>query len=200
MVEIELETFILRIVTSWVRKRHLVRQNVVALPTLRPVHSTIYAPYFEGQKITEDTFFPEDPRPDTIMWKEEVLLFVSAFLSIQKVMEESRKAVAIEEFVVICLCTSGTNLTFRKTRHRSFISFSGQRRKLCSCAISIASKDSTNQRTRHIRKWYHFIREKIADGTIIVSYTPGDVNPNDIFIKVLDRETTYRMLDLLNLS
>lgn len=66
--------------------------------------------------------------------------------------------------------------------------------------ITISQKDSVNQKTRHIRTRYHFVREKSRDCTFHIEYMPGIQNPSDLFTKIMDEETLTRMLVLLKME
>lgn len=46
-----------------------------------------------------------------------------------------------------------------------------------------------HEKTKHIETYYHFVREKSAEGQIEVSYVPKSIQQADIFTKPL---TTYR--------
>lgn len=54
-------------------------------------------------------------------------------------------------------------------------------------AILIATNPVVNHRSKHIDVRYHFIREKIADNSVILKYVPSDSNPADIMTKPLVR-------------
>lgn len=69
-----------------------------------------------------------------------------------------------------------------------------------AAAITIASKDVVNQRTRHIKTRFHFVREIQRDDTIQIQYVPGVQNPSDLFTKIIDGETLTRMLQLINMA
>ena len=52
-------------------------------------------------------------------------------------------------------------------------------------AIKLANSDTSSSRSKHIDVWYHFIREKIEDGTFITSWIPTADMTADIFTKPL---------------
>ena len=52
-------------------------------------------------------------------------------------------------------------------------------------AICVAKNPVTSQRIKHIDLKYHFIRDKINDGTIKMKYVPTDKNTADCFTKPL---------------
>lgn len=52
-------------------------------------------------------------------------------------------------------------------------------------AIALASSHKTNARTKHIDVRYHFIREKVEDGTIALEYVPTDEQLADVMTKSL---------------
>ena len=60
---------------------------------------------------------------------------------------------------------------------------------LCDNQGSIAlSKDPRmHKRSKHIDVHYHFVREKIDEGKVSVSYIPSDQNLADMFIKALGK-------------
>ncbi|MCO5552916.1 hypothetical protein L7F22_006435 [Adiantum nelumboides] len=53
-----------------------------------------------------------------------------------------------------------------------------------SC-IAIARNPVFHARTKHIEIQYHFVREKVLDGTLTLKYCPTASNPVDIFTKPL---------------
>jgi hypothetical protein len=52
-------------------------------------------------------------------------------------------------------------------------------------AIKLANSDTSSSRSKHIDVWYHFIHEKIEDGTFITSWIPTADMTADIFTKPL---------------
>jgi hypothetical protein len=54
-------------------------------------------------------------------------------------------------------------------------------------AIAHASSNVDNTRTKHIAIKYHYIREKVADGTIQLEFTPSERNMADILTKALNK-------------
>jgi len=43
-------------------------------------------------------------------------------------------------------------------------------------AIALAKDNKYHSRTKHIDLWYHFIREAVENGKILVTYIPTDEN------------------------
>ena len=56
-------------------------------------------------------------------------------------------------------------------------------------AISIAKNPVHHDRTKHVEIDRHFIKEKVADGSINLSYTPTKLQTVDILTKALPRIT-----------
>ena len=54
-------------------------------------------------------------------------------------------------------------------------------------AMFIALNPVTSSRTRHINIRYHFVREMVKEGTILLVYVPTSENIADIFTKPLSR-------------
>ena len=52
---------------------------------------------------------------------------------------------------------------------------------------------------KHIDLRYHFIREAVEDGKIIVKYVPTDENVSDIFTKPLARPKFAKFVEMLGL-
>lgn len=52
-------------------------------------------------------------------------------------------------------------------------------------AICLAKNSVFHERTKHIQTRYHFIRDVIADGELIVSKIDTKINPADILTKSL---------------
>jgi hypothetical protein len=52
-------------------------------------------------------------------------------------------------------------------------------------AIALARDDRFHARTKHIDIRYHFIREMIEHGKLVLSYIPSADNVADIFTKAL---------------
>ena len=53
-----------------------------------------------------------------------------------------------------------------------------------SC-ITIARNPIFHARTKHIEIQYHFVREKVLDGTVELQYCPTASNPADLLMKPL---------------
>ena len=66
-------------------------------------------------------------------------------------------------------------------------------------AIVLAKDNNFHSRTKHIDLRYHFIREAVEDGKIIVSYIPTDENVSDIFTKALARPKFQKFVEMLGL-
>ena len=66
-------------------------------------------------------------------------------------------------------------------------------------AIALAKDNKFHLRTKHIDLWYHFIREAVEDGKIMVKYVPTDKNVSDIFTKASPKLKFEWMVDLLGL-
>ena len=65
--------------------------------------------------------------------------------------------------------------------------------------ISIASKNIDHKRTKHIDVKYHYIREKINEGTIRVNGVDSKDNLADILTKPLAREQHHTLTSKLGL-
>ena len=55
--------------------------------------------------------------------------------------------------------------------------------------LSIATTTMTSFRTRHIRVEFHFIRDAIQRGDLLVEYVSSASNPADMFTKPLNSST-----------
>ena len=66
-------------------------------------------------------------------------------------------------------------------------------------AIVLAKDNKFHSRTKCIDLRYHFIREAVEDGKIIVSYIPTDENVSDIFTKALARPKFQKFVEMLGL-
>jgi hypothetical protein len=53
--------------------------------------------------------------------------------------------------------------------------------------ISIASAEALSKRLRHVDIQYHYIHEKVADGTVTLVYRDGEQQAADILTKLVDR-------------
>ena len=66
-------------------------------------------------------------------------------------------------------------------------------------AIHITNGSAAEGRTKHIDARYHYIREKIADGTILVRWISTNEQVADGFTKPLDRFKHERFVQQLNM-
>ncbi|EGD83144.1 hypothetical protein PTSG_12080 [Salpingoeca rosetta] len=64
-------------------------------------------------------------------------------------------------------------------------------------AIAIGNDHVTKPRTKHIRVRHHFVRELIADGTIVLQHCPGTQMDADALTKALDKQTFEQHLPRL---
>ncbi|EGD80809.1 hypothetical protein PTSG_11719 [Salpingoeca rosetta] len=64
-------------------------------------------------------------------------------------------------------------------------------------AIAIGNDHVTKPRTKHIRVRHHFVRELIADGTIVLQHCPGTRMVADALTKALDKQTFEQHLPRL---
>ena len=55
-------------------------------------------------------------------------------------------------------------------------------------AITIGSDRATKPRTKHIRTRHHFVRELIADDTIVLKHCPGTSMVADALTKALGKQ------------
>jgi hypothetical protein len=53
--------------------------------------------------------------------------------------------------------------------------------------IALTKDNKFHARMKHVRIRYHFVREAVDDGTIVVKYVPTAENTGDIFTKALPR-------------
>ena len=65
-------------------------------------------------------------------------------------------------------------------------------------AIELSRNPRFHKRTKHIDVAYHFVREKVNDKSIKVSYCPTDQMLADIMMKRLPRQTFQKFRDMLN--
>jgi hypothetical protein len=63
-------------------------------------------------------------------------------------------------------------------------------------AIKLAYNPVQHGRTKHIDLRYHYVREKIEDGTVIVKYLSTERMPADMFTKPLGRIVFERQLEM----
>ena len=54
-------------------------------------------------------------------------------------------------------------------------------------AISLSRDFQFHAKSKHIDIQHHFIRDVVSDGSVTVSYVPGEENPADLFTKGLAR-------------
>lgn len=67
-------------------------------------------------------------------------------------------------------------------------------------AIALAQNPCFHERTKHIRKATHFIREAIANGFIVIQYVDTANMVADIMTKPLGRSLFEKHRDALNLK
>ena len=67
-------------------------------------------------------------------------------------------------------------------------------------AITLAKDNKFHSRTKHINLGYHFIREAVQDGKIVVSYILTDENVSDIHTKALVKPKFQCFIEMLGLS
>jgi hypothetical protein len=60
-------------------------------------------------------------------------------------------------------------------------------------AISVAKNPVLHSRTKHIEVRYHFLRDNVEKGTIVLSDVPTQDQLADIFAKPLDQATFVRL-------
>ena len=65
-------------------------------------------------------------------------------------------------------------------------------------AIKLTKNDEFHKRTKHIDVRYHFVREKVANEDICISYVPSKENLADIFTKALPRDYFASLRTKLN--
>ena len=65
--------------------------------------------------------------------------------------------------------------------------------------IAFANNDISNTRTKHIDTHYHYTRDEISKGNIILHYIPTHDNPADIFTKPLSLRKHQHLLKLLGI-
>ena len=66
--------------------------------------------------------------------------------------------------------------------------------------IALSKDNKFHARTKHIDPRYHFIRECVADGRIIVNYIPTNENVSDIFTKALPKPKYNELVRALGLG
>ena len=65
--------------------------------------------------------------------------------------------------------------------------------------IALAKDNKFHSRTKHIDLQYHFIREAVQDGKIMVSYIPTDENVSDVLTKPLTKPKFQHFVEMLGL-
>ena len=66
-------------------------------------------------------------------------------------------------------------------------------------AIALAKDNKFHVCTKHIDVCYHFIREAVEDGKVVVQYIPTGDNVSDIFTKPLAKAKFRELAELLGL-
>jgi hypothetical protein len=66
-------------------------------------------------------------------------------------------------------------------------------------AITLTQNNKFHPRTKHIDIRYHFIREAVNDGKVVLVYCPTSANVADIFTKALARSKVQKFVDMLGL-
>ena len=67
-------------------------------------------------------------------------------------------------------------------------------------AIHLAKNQVYHARTKHIDVRYHFVREIIEEGAVLVHKIKTDDNPADMLIKVVTTIKFNHCLDLINIA
>lgn len=67
-------------------------------------------------------------------------------------------------------------------------------------AISLAKNRTNHDSTKHIDVKYHYIRDKLQDKSVQLSYVPTSANPADIFTKLLPREIFQQHVSTLGIE
>ena len=67
-------------------------------------------------------------------------------------------------------------------------------------AIHLAKNQVYHARTKHIDVRYHFVREIIEEGVVLVQKIKTDDNPADMLTKVVTTIKFNHCLDLINIS
>jgi hypothetical protein len=87
---------------------------------------------------------------------------------------------------------------------RSFVSeIAGENPRLLTIhcdnqgAIALAKDNKFHSRTKHIDLRYHFIREAVEDGKIIVKYVPTNDNVSDVLTKACQKRSSSRWWNYL---
>ena len=63
-----------------------------------------------------------------------------------------------------------------------------------TCAIAISNNHVQHSRTKHIDIRYHFIREHVMNGTVVLLFVPSADQIADIFTKTLGESTLSRLV------
>ena len=67
-------------------------------------------------------------------------------------------------------------------------------------AIHLAKNQVYHARTKHIDVRYHFVREIIEEGRVLVQKIKTDENPADMLTKVMTTIKSNHCLDLINIA
>ena len=67
-------------------------------------------------------------------------------------------------------------------------------------AIHLAKNQVYHARTKHIDVRYHFVREIIEEGEVLVQKIKTDDNPADMLTKVVTTIKSNHCLDLINIA
>ena len=66
-------------------------------------------------------------------------------------------------------------------------------------AIQVAKNPEHQSTMKHVHHTYHWIRNQVKQGQIMVSHIPGDENPTDIFTKPLAKPKFTKFQSMLGL-
>jgi len=53
------------------------------------------------------------------------------------------------------------------------------------------------EKTKHIRRKFHFVQQYVSDGTVRLEYCPSELNFSDLFTKPLPSDTFERFRDVI---
>ena len=67
-------------------------------------------------------------------------------------------------------------------------------------SIALAKNPGDHKRTKHIDIRHHFIREKVAEGTVILEWVPTAENVADVFTKTLSKELHFKFCQMMGLK
>lgn len=67
-------------------------------------------------------------------------------------------------------------------------------------AIRLVKNPEFHKRTKHIDIRYHFIREKVTEGKLVVEYVPTELQRADILTKALPTDRFKRLCTIINVS